>query len=83
LIYIFEFAFNTKSFIDNLQIQLEKKFPNRYRRENDFLRSASFNYKNFINSSGVKSIYILKKDELKKYKEYIDSKFFKILLEIK
>jgi hypothetical protein len=82
LIYIFEFSFNIKLFVDNLKTQLEKKFPNRNRKENDFLRSASFNYKNFIDDENVKLVYLLKKEELKGYEEYIDRNFFKILIGI-
>jgi hypothetical protein len=80
LIYIFEFPFNTKQFSDNLKEQLEKKFPNRKRKENDFLRSASFTYKNFLNDKNVKLIYILKKRELNSYKDYIDKNLFLELL---
>jgi hypothetical protein len=79
LIYIFEFPFNTEHFTDNLRKQLEKKFPNRIRKENDFLRSAIFDYRNFIESKNCKSIYILKRLDLEKYKSYLNAKFYEVL----
>ena len=78
LIYIFEFPFKLESFTANLKNQLEKKFPKRVRKENDFLRSAAFNYKDFIDSK-YKLVYLLRKEELGQYKNYIDSKFFEKL----
>ncbi|MDR0676966.1 MAG: hypothetical protein LBF97_08035 [Elusimicrobiota bacterium] len=80
LIYVFEFPFKTKFFVENLEKQLNKKFQNRIRKENDFLRSASFTYKNFINDKNIKLIYILNKKELNNYKGYIDKNLFLELL---
>jgi len=79
LIYIFEFPFATETFTEHLDKQLEKKFPNRIRKENDFLRSASFDYRHFINSENCKLIYALEKAELEKYKNYLNAKFYGIL----
>jgi hypothetical protein len=79
LIYIFEFPFVTKTFTEHLAKQLEKKFPNGVRKENDFLRSANFDYSNFINSKNCKLIYALEKAELEKYKNYLNAKFYEIL----
>ncbi|MDR0977996.1 MAG: hypothetical protein LBL71_03050 [Endomicrobium sp.] len=81
LIYIFEFPFNIEPFVRNLRRQLEKKFPNRIRKEGDYLRSASFTYKDFIFDCHNKKKYLLQKEELLKYKKFFDSKFFKKLLE--
>jgi hypothetical protein len=80
LIYVFEFPFATKNFTENLKIQLEKKFPNRIRKENDFLRSANFNYKNFISDENVIIVYLLKKEELLKYEDYLETKFLEKLI---
>ncbi|MDR0723598.1 MAG: hypothetical protein LBF23_00210 [Endomicrobium sp.] len=44
LAYILEFPFKTKSFVAKLRVQLEKKFPNRIRKEGDYLRSAQFSF---------------------------------------
>jgi hypothetical protein len=80
LIYIFEFSFNIKSFKNKLKKQLEKKFPNKIRNEGDFLRSASFDYRDFINDKN-KLIYLLNKEDLQKYKNNINAKFFEVLYE--
>ena len=79
LIYIFEFPFNTKHFVDNLAKQLEKKFPNGIRKSNDFLRSANFDYRNFIDSKNCKLAYVLDKKDLEKYKSYLNVKFYEVL----
>jgi len=42
-------------------------------------RSADFDYKDFINSPGIKIVYLLSKDELVKYKQYISNDFYKFL----
>ena len=60
LIYILEFPFKTDSFIKKLKEQLNKMFPNGD-ETGKFLRSASFSYKNYINSDECKINFILKK----------------------
>jgi len=80
LMYIFEFPFNIYSFTDKLKSQLEKKFPKRIRYENDYLRSASFTYHDFIHNKDSVIRFILPKNDLEKYKEFFDAKFFNLLL---
>ncbi len=76
LIYIFEFEFNTKEFSENLKKQLEKHFPDGD-KSNKYLRSANFDYKDFILNENVKTIYLVSKEELNENKEYINKEFFK------
>lgn len=82
LLYILEFPFNTKSFIDKLNIQLMKNFPDGKDKLGHFLRSANFDYRDYISSPDLKKVYILPKTELEKYKDYITSKFYEKLLTI-
>lgn len=82
LIYILEFPFTTPSFIKNIENKVEiwkKKTRGSKSTKGQFLRSVDFNYNNFVESNDLKIIYLLKKDELKKYEKYISKKFYKIL----
>jgi hypothetical protein len=81
LIYIFDFPFNTKDFVSSLSKQLEQKFAGGERKTGDYLRSASFSYKNYINCP-VKLVYCLNCEELKKYENYIEHGLFAKLLEL-
>ena len=83
MIYIFEFPFTSLGFTQNLQNQLEKHFTNGDEK-NKYLRSASFDYKNWIESENLKIVYLLEAGELQEYKEYINQKFYQwMLLKIK
>lgn len=82
LIYIIEFPFNSPDFIKNLEDKIKTwkgKMKGSKTTKGQFLRSADFNYKNFINSSDLKIIYLLPKNELKKYMSYISSGFYEFL----
>ena len=80
LIYIFEFPFKNNDFTAKLKKQLEKAFPNRIRKKGVFLRSASFDFKDFIFSNNFKVNFILKKEELENYKEFFNGNFYKELI---
>lgn len=86
LIYILEFPFSNQSFINKLQLQLNKKFPNRQRNKNDYLRSANFDFKDFMfnenneKNNNFKINFLLTKQELENYKNYFNKKFFDELL---
>ena len=80
LIYIFEFPFKNNDFTTKLKKQLEKAFPNRIRKKGVFLRSASFDFKDFIFSNNFKVNFILKKEELENYKEFFNGNFYKELI---
>lgn len=82
LIYIIEFPFNSPDFIKNLEDKIKKwqgKLKGSKTTKGQFLRSADFDYKNFINSPDLKIIYLLPTNELKKYKSYISSGFYEFL----
>lgn len=79
LIYILEFPFNTATLINKLEKQLKKRFP-----EGDicgqFLRSANFDFHDFISSDEVKVVYLLEKNKLKSMSNYINKNFFSYLM---
>ena len=84
LIYILEFPFNCSQFIKRLEEQLQKwqnKLKGSATTRGQFLRSASFNYKHFINCPELKIVYLISKQELQKYKPYISRDFYKFLHE--
>lgn len=76
LIYILEFPYKTQSFIDKIRKQLNKNFPGGKDELGHFLRSANFDYRDYINSPELKMIYILPKNEMLNYKEYITKDFY-------
>ncbi len=82
LIYILEFHFNCPQFVKRLEEQLQKwqnKLKGSKTTTGQFLRSANFNYKNFIDCPGLKIVYLLTKSELSQYKPYISKDFYKFL----
>jgi len=82
LIYIIEFPFIYKSFIKNLEKQINRwmrKLKGSRTMKGQFLRSANFDYKNFIDCPDLKIVYLLSKEELKKYEPYIARGFYQRL----
>ena len=79
LIYILEFPFNFTEFTERLEKLLYKRFPAGKDISGEFLRSADFYYKHFINCPNLKVAYLLKKDELEEYRKYIVKDFYNIL----
>lgn len=57
---------------------MEKRFPGGD-KSGQYLRSASFDYKNYIDYKNLKTIFILKKQDLSNYKEMIVKDFFEFL----
>lgn len=45
-----------------------------------FLRSADFDYKDYIDSHCLRIVYLLSKAELEKYKAYISNGFYEFLI---
>jgi hypothetical protein len=83
LIYIIEFPFNCPTFVGRLEKQIEKwqeKLRGSKTTKGQFLRSATFNYKHFIKCPQLKIIFLLKKKELSKYKNYIAKDFYNFLI---
>lgn len=82
LIYIIEFPFNSTDFIKNLEVKIKKwqrKLRGSKSIKGQFLRSADFDYKDYIKSQHLKIVYLLKKPELAKYKPYISNGFYQFL----
>lgn len=82
LIYIIELPFNTPDFIKNLEIKVkkwQKKMKGSKSTKGQFLRSADFNYKHFIQYPSLKIIYLLNKSDLAKYSFFISQGFYKFL----
>lgn len=82
LIYILEFPFRTKEFYENLSKKIEKwenKLKGSKTTKGQFLRSADFNFKDYISSKDLKIVYLLNKSYLEKFKPYISSKLYEFL----
>ena len=82
LIYIIEFPFASLDFVKNLEIKIkrwQRKLKGSKSVKGQFLRSANFDYKDFIKSSSLKIVYLLSKDELLKYKPYVPKGFYEFL----
>lgn len=81
LIYILEFPFRCDSFVSKLRQQLNRRFPNGD-VTGQFLRSANFDYRDFIKCKDLKVIFCLPKSELEKYKNNIVKGFYDFLMEV-
>lgn len=82
LIYIIEFPFASLDFVQNLEIKIkrwQRKLKGSKSVKGQFLRSADFDYKDFIKSPSLKIVYLLSKDELLKYKSYVSKWFYEFL----
>lgn len=82
LIYIIEFPFNSPDFVKNLENKIKKwegKLKGSKSRRGQFLRSADFDYKDFINSPGLNIVFLLNKSELGRYQPYISGGFYEFL----
>jgi len=85
LIYIIEFPFNCPDFIANLEKQIKRwqgKLKGSKSVKGQFLRSATFDYKHFINCPKLKIVFLLNKKELSKYKTYIANGFYEFLMKV-
>ena len=79
LIYILEFPFDFPEFTERLEKLLYKRFPKGQDIPGEFLRSADFHYKHFINCPELKVVYLLKKDKLEEYRTCISRDFYAFL----
>jgi hypothetical protein len=85
LIYIIEFPFSCPDFIANLEKQIKRwqgKLKGSRSAKGQFLRSATFDYKHFINCPKLKIVFLLKREELAKYKTYITNGFYEFLMNL-
>lgn len=79
LVYILESPFNFPDFIKRLEEQLKNRFKEGEDITGQFLRSANFDYKDFISCPKLRIVYLLNKDEIEKHKPYIVKDFYKFL----
>jgi len=84
LVYILEFPFRCPSFVNKLKEQLEKAFGENQegRKKGQYLRSANFDFKDYIDCKDLKVVFCLPKSKLKKYKNYIVEDFYKFLMKV-
>ena len=80
LVYILEFPFCTDTFIQKLEEQLKKRFPDGD-KSGEYLRSASFSFKDFTNKENLKCVYVIEKKKLESMSPYINSSLYEYLLE--
>lgn len=81
LIYILEFPFRCNSFASKLRQQLNRRFPNGDVR-GQFLRSANFDYRDFMECDDLRVVFCLSKSELEKYRNNIVKGFYRFLMEV-
>lgn len=84
LIYIIEFPFNCPSFIKNLEEKIrswQNKLEGSLDKKGLFLRSADFDYRDYVSCTELKIVYLISKEELAKYKDFITRDFYKFLVE--
>ena len=81
LIYIIEFPFRYKPFVEKLKRQLNRRFPNGDVK-GQFLRSANFDYRDFIKCDDLRVIFCVSKRELERYKNNIVRGFYNFLMEV-
>lgn len=67
LIYIFEFDFKEEDFTAKLRAVLARRFPNGENIEGEYLRSASFSFKNYANSTSLRTRCFATKKELEDF----------------
>lgn len=75
LLYILEFPFKTRSFMEQLKAKLQKQLPNGD-IPNTFLRSADFHYKHYIE----KSTLVYRASDLESYKDFVVAGFYEELM---
>jgi len=81
LIYILEFPFKCGSFISKLEKQLNRRFPHGD-ITGQFLRSANFDYRDYIECKDLKVVFCLPKAELIEYEDNIVKGFCEFLMEV-
>ncbi|MFN4197053.1 MAG: hypothetical protein ACK4FM_03485 [Caldimicrobium sp.] len=82
LIYIIEIPFNTPDFVHHLETQIKRwqdKLKGSESTKGQFLRTAYFDYRHYINSPELRIVYLIPREELEKYREYISTGFYQFL----
>lgn len=75
LIYICEFPFNSDPFLARLMEVLERKFPNRIRASNDFLRSANFTFEHYKDAPGLKVACFVNRTIMLELEQHFQKRF--------
>ncbi|MDR0486319.1 MAG: hypothetical protein LBH29_06310 [Elusimicrobiota bacterium] len=78
LVYILEFPFNEKSFMERIEQQLKKKFPNGDIK-GEWLRSVDFNFSHYKDAENLKIIFALSSGKLKPFENYIRRDLYEYL----
>ncbi|MEW6027755.1 MAG: hypothetical protein AB1599_10755 [Planctomycetota bacterium] len=81
LIYILEFPFKHKTFVANLNKQLQRHFP-KGDESGRFLRSANFDFSDYVDCPALKVVY-LSKEKLDKTKSNFNRQFHDFLENLK
>ena len=63
IIYIFRFPFRTDDFLNRLKVQLERRLPDGD-KSGEYLRSANFNFKYYVDSPDLQTHCFVKEHEL-------------------
>lgn len=82
LLYIIEFPFRTPDFVNNLLNKLklwQNKLQGSKSTKGQFLRSAGFDYNDYITSQHLRIVYLVRKAELQNYEPYIVKGFYEFL----
>lgn len=79
LIYILSFPFKTASFLKRLRAQLERQFTDGTHVKGRFLRSAHFDYRDYLKSKELEVVFLLPVTELEHHRSYISKHFFEFL----
>lgn len=78
LIYILSFKFNSQTFINRIQHQLQRHFPNGD-ETGKYLRSASFTLNAYADAPDLKVNLYVSKQDLSEYKPYLTKPIFDLL----
>lgn len=78
LVYVLEFPFNYKHFVQRLKNQLKKRFPNGD-KSGEYLRGANFTFEHYKDCKELKIVF-LKTEKLEENKKHFVKKFYEFLL---
>lgn len=77
IVYILKFKFNTNDFLNKLERQLIKRFPEKKDIEGQWLRSATFGFKDYKNAESLELIY--KCQDIENHKKEITKNLYEWL----
>ncbi|MGQ9706723.1 MAG: hypothetical protein ACUVWP_06965 [bacterium] len=77
LIYIIKLPFNCRNFVRYLRERLDRYYEEGKDKKGVYLRSVSFNYKNYEDCSNLEIVFL--NDDLDKYKDRLTINFYSFL----